>query len=113
MVQMKSFDALRKLVRRDYPVFSGFALESYYRAVLAESGEWTRIGSWWDRRGENEIDIIAENEIDGRLLVAEVKREAKRISLDALREKFTAFVQASGISKKVTPEFTALSMDDM
>lgn len=70
MVQMKSFALLRKIVVRDYPVFSGHALEDYFRIKLAESGKWTRIGSWWDRKGENEIDIIAENELNGTMLVA-------------------------------------------
>ena len=26
-------------------------------------GQFTRIGRWWDRRGENEIDMIAEDEL--------------------------------------------------
>lgn len=29
-----------------------------------ESKAYTRIGSWWDRKGENEIDIVAENELN-------------------------------------------------
>lgn len=113
MVQMKSFRLLRKIVARDYPAFSGRALEDYFRSKLAETGEWTRIGSWWDRKGENEIDIIAENEIDGTMLVAEVKRDASRISIGRLRNKFDAFSRAVGTSPASTPRFKSLSMDDM
>ena len=36
-------------------------LERYFKRVLIESKKYTRIGSWWDRKGENEIDIVAEN----------------------------------------------------
>ena len=112
MVQMKSFDLLRKLVKRDYPAFSGLALESYFRARLAESGAWTKIGNWWDRKGENEIDLIAENELDGKLLVAEVKRERRRIDLSIVRSKFDSFEKVAGKFRGV-PQFTALSLDDM
>jgi len=112
MVQMKAFALLRKIANRDYPVFSGTALESYFRTKLMESGAWSRVGNWWDRKGENEIDVLAENEVDGCLFVAEVKRESKRIDLDALRQKFESFVRAAGL-KDIHPTFAALSLKDM
>ena len=112
MVQMRSFEMLRKLVKRDYPVFSGFALESYFRARFAESGEWTRLGNWWDRKGENELDLIAENELDGRFLIAEVKRDKDRIDLDAVRSKYETFAKAVG-KRRGKPQFRALSIEDM
>ena len=46
--------------------FSGEMLERYFHDQLAESKKFTRLGSWWDRSGENEIDIIAENELEKR-----------------------------------------------
>jgi len=112
MVQMKAFALLRKIANRDYPVFSGTALESYFRTKLMECGAWSRVGNWWDRKGENEIDVLAENEVDGCLFVAEVKRESKRIDLDALRQKFESFVRAAGL-KDIHPTFAALSLKDM
>ena len=114
MVQMKSFELLRKLVRRDYPVFSGLALERYFRKKMAEEGLWSRVGSWWDRRGENEIDIIAESELDGKCVVCEVKRDKSRIDLGALKAKFAAFANAVGGKwKHAKPDFLALSTKDM
>ena len=112
LVQMKSFEMLRRIVKRDYPAFSGFALESYFRTRFAESGKWTRLGNWWDRKGENELDLIAENELDGKLLVAEVKRDKGRIDLDAVRRKYETFVKATG-KRCGKPQFTALSLEDM
>ena len=43
---------------RDYNTFSGLMLERYFHRVAMESGEFTRIGRWCDRKGENEIDMI-------------------------------------------------------
>lgn len=40
-------------------------LERYFERKLRESGRYTRIGRYWDRKGENEIDLIAVNESEG------------------------------------------------
>lgn len=113
MLEIGANDRLKDIVKRDYAVFSGQILERYFQQQFAESGEWTRLGNWWDRKGGNEIDIIAENELEGRLLVAEVKRDKDRIDLDAVRAKFAAFSAATGKYKRISPEFKALSLDDM
>lgn len=113
LLEIKGYDRLREIIRRNYEQFSGLALERYFHASFAESGRWTRIGSWWDRRGENEIDLLAENELDETYAVCEVKRERSRIDLDALKDKFEAFVRASGKWRRIRPEFQALSIEDM
>ena len=104
---------MREIINRDYDTFSGFALERYFRELFIESGDWTRIGAWWDRKGENEIDLLAENEIDGTYAVCEIKREKRRIDLDIVKGKYNAFIKASGKWKRANPQFIALSIDDM
>lgn len=113
MVQMKNFDLLRKFVKRDYPTFSGFALESYFRKKFEESGCWSRLGNWWDRKGENEIDLIAHNELDGSCQVVEIKRERTRIDLAALRDKFAASRDSLDLPRSAEPEFVGLSLENM
>ena len=112
LLQIRGYDMLREIIERDYPVFSGFALESYFHQKFAESGKWTRLGNWWDRKGENELDLIAEDELGGKLLVAEVKRDKRRIDLDAVRGKYETFVKAVG-KRHGKPQFKALSIEDM
>lgn len=113
LLQIKGYDKLRAIIERDYNAFSGVALERYFREKFTESGNWTRIGNWWDRKGENEIDLIAENELDGTLCIAEIKRDKDRIDLDGLREKFKRFTEATGKWRRASPRFEALSLDDM
>ncbi|MBO7166213.1 MAG: AAA family ATPase [Kiritimatiellae bacterium] len=113
LLEIKGYDRLREIIRRDYDVFSGFALERYFRELFIESGKWTRLGSWWDRKGENEIDLLAENELDDTYAVCEVKRVKSRIDLDYIKSKYDAFVKASGKWKCINPQFLALSLDDM
>ena len=72
-----------------------------------------RVGSWWDRKGENEIDMIAENEVERTYVVCEVKRDKSRIDIGLLKEKFAAFTKATGHWKRADPQFLTLGMEDM
>ena len=91
--------------------FSG--LERYFRESFMVAGKWTRLGSWWDRKGENEIDLLAENELDGTYAVCEVKRDKSRIDLERVKAKYGAFIKASGKWKRIKPQFLALAIEDM
>lgn len=113
MLEIGAFDALAAIARRDWDAFTGLALERWFRAKLAESGQWTRIGAWWDRKGENEIDIVAENEIDGRAAFFEVKRDVRRFDENALRRKADAFLAATGVFGGYELEYRCLSLADL
>ena len=101
------------MIRRDYEAFSGFALERYFKAKFAESGDWTLFGGWWDRKGENEIDIVAEDELDKRALFVEVKRKVSRASLSDLDRKIEEFRHATGRFGRYTVDRTIKSLEDM
>ena len=66
---------------------SGKTLERYFQAQLMEIGEFTQVGNWWDRKGENGIDILAINEFTHEGLIVEVKRNVQKISLHSLSDK--------------------------
>ena len=78
-----------------------------------ESKAYTRIGSWWDRKGENEIDIVAENELNDEAVFIEVKRKEENFDADALKEKVDVFTRATGKFKGYTVSQKGLSMTDM
>lgn len=88
-------------------------LERYFKRQLIEQQLYTRIGSWWDRRGENEIDIIAENELNRTATFFEVKRKAVNIDLDKLENKSAVFMRSTGEFDGYTVNICALSMSDM
>lgn len=113
MLQIGAFDMLRKLVERDYAVFAGRALERYFRQKFAESGRWTRLGSWWDRKGGNEIDLVAENELEKRLEVFEIKLDAGRYREGGLREKVNHLCTATGRKTERSVPVGLLSVEDM
>lgn len=85
----------------------------YFRCVQIERQTYTRIGGWCDRKGENEIDIVAENELNNEATFFEVKRKAANIDLEVLKQKAAAFLRATGEFKGYDISYKALSMDDM
>lgn len=86
-IEIKNFNYVRKYVKRDFNTFLGKILEKYFKEKLMLSDEFSYIGSYWDRKGENEIDIIALNEIEKRALLAEVKLDKSKINLKILKKK--------------------------
>lgn len=98
---------------RGYNTFSGLTLERYFHRVAVESGEYTRIGRWWDRKGENEIYMIADDELPGRVIFFEMKRQADDISLELLKHKAEVFLQATHEFKGYEVSCKGLSMEDM
>ena len=107
------YDELRGIVKRDYEVFSGHALQGYFREKFMEQGRYSRMGGWWDRKGENEIDIVCENEFSNALDFFEVKRKRREINLKALEGKSAAFFAKNPTLRGRKASFAGLSLEDM
>lgn len=113
MLEIGRFDKLVEVVERDYTTYSGYALERYFRQKLAEEADITRLGNWWDRKGENEIDIITENEMTGQLTFYEVKRKKENISIGTLKKKAEAFFAKNKIAANYDIHYRGLTLQDM
>lgn len=109
-------DALAQLdiiIRRDYDTLAGFMLERYFERKLRETGRYTRIGGYWDRKGENEIDLIAVNEIEGTAEVYEIKMQSKRYDAAALSTKIEHLLQNCKELRGMKITQGVLSLSDM
>jgi len=113
LIELRAYGRLRELIFRDYSVFSGKALEGYFVRKLSESGRYTRIGNWWNRKGESEIDIVAVDDISRRIDFFEVKRDASRFSKGDLRRKADEFLTVSAEFADYKKGFKGLSVEDM
>lgn len=91
LVETRQLGRLREYIERNYEQFSGNTLEHYFQQKLVESGNYTLVGNWWDRKGLNEVDIVALDEFTHKGVVAEVKRNPRKIDLAALKKKTEAF----------------------
>ncbi len=92
-VEIGNFKYVRNVVERDFDTYSGLFLEKYFREKLALSGNYTSIGSHWERGNRNELDIVAIDEHVGKILIAEVKVNKTRFRIELLREKAENFIR--------------------
>lgn len=88
-------------------------LERYFHRVAMESGKFTRIGRWWDRKGENEIDMICEDELEDKAVFYEIKRQKDKISIGLLKQKTEVMLRTSEEFKDYEIEYKGISMEDM
>jgi len=113
IVEIGGYDKLREIITRDYKTFSGKMLERYFRLHYIEQKNITRIGGFWDRKGENEIDLIVVDEINKKAEIVEVKRNAANIDIETLKRKSVNFFNSSGELGDFQVIYKGLSMNDM
>lgn len=110
MLELGKHELLREYIVQNYEQYSGLMLEKYFREKLSEAERVTAIGSYWDNKGENEIDLIAINDLDKTGIIAEVKRNPKKINIEQLKYK------AKTIQKELSKyqiEVLGFSLKDM
>ena len=109
LIEMGKYDMLREVIDRGYEQYSGLILEKYFRAKIAEEKRITDIGSYWDNKGENEIDVIAINDLDKTAIAAEVKRNSNKIDMDILQSKVHSVKELA----KYEIELQGVSLENM
>lgn len=77
---------------------------------MIEAKEFFNIQGYWNSKGENEIDIVAINDTNKRLVLCEVKRNPKCIIMNTLKNKAKEIVAEY---PKLSVEYKGLSLDDM
>lgn len=113
IIEIENYGKLREIVERDYTTFSGLMLERYFHRVAMESGDYTRLGRWWDRKGENEIDMIGEDELADKATFYEIKRQKDDISIGVLKGKAEVMLRATHEFNGYEIKYEGLSMEDM
>jgi len=101
---------VKDIVLRDYTMYSGTILEKYFIDKMIAEDNFSAIGTYWEKSNLNEIDIVAVNDYEKRLIVVEVKRQADKINIKELERKATTL--ADGL-KNYHVEYRGVSMSDM
>lgn len=84
LVELENFEKIKEIVDRDWGTFSGKFLEKLFIEIIKQEKKYTEIGSYWERGNQNEIDIVAVDELNKELLICEVKLSKKRLDYNAL-----------------------------
>lgn len=113
IIEIGQFDVLKQIVERDYETFSGKMLERYFREKMLENGSFTQMGNYWNRKGEDEIDIVAVNDLSKTMVIAEVKRKAQNINYNILKQKAENMLRVHTEYNNYSIEFQGLSLAEM
>ena len=109
-VEIENFGYIKKIIKRDFNTFSGHYLEKIFQEILMISGDYNKIGNYWEKGNVNEIDIVAINDLDKKLFIAEVKLNPDRINMKYLKQKSLKFINSY---KGYKVEFVGLSLEDL
>ena len=92
-VEIENFDFIKRVIDRDFDTYSGTQLEELFKSILAESKRFNHIGSYWNKKGEDEIDIVAIDDFNKKILIVEVKRQSKKYSEPKLIMKSKSLIE--------------------
>jgi uncharacterized protein len=110
LIEADNFERLKDIVKRDISTFKGKFLEKLFIELLKERQTYTSIGSYWERGNQNEIDIVAVDECEKKLLICEVKLNAKRLNYNELVLKSKKLLNSY---QDYEVEYKLLSVEDL
>ncbi|GAJ18084.1 unnamed protein product, partial [marine sediment metagenome] len=79
-IEIGNYKYVNDIVERDFITYSGHFLEKYFIEKLALTKQYSLIGNYWERRNKNEIDIVAINEKEKKVVIGEVKLNSANIN---------------------------------
>ncbi|MBW6502537.1 MAG: DUF234 domain-containing protein, partial [Bacteroidales bacterium] len=109
-VEIGNFRYIRNITERDFDTYSGIFLEKYFREILALSGNYNRIGKYWERGNRNEIDLVAIDDLNNKVLIGEIKMNKSRFRPNSLIVKSQNLVNKLPRYEK---EFKFFSLEDI
>lgn len=109
-VEINNFDFLIQKLKQDYNTYSGQMLERLFRQKYLESGAYNIVTNFWTKNGENEIDLVAVNELDKKCLIAEIKRDPQRANIMLLKQKSESLPPKY---RKMRKDFLILGLEDI
>ena len=93
-VETGNYSYIKEVIDRDYATWSGLMLERFFHQLMAESGNYNVIGSYWEKGNQNEIDLVAVNELNKKIVIAEIKMNKARINLEVLQKKAAKLLES-------------------
>jgi len=108
-IESENFDGLKFIINRDFSTYKGRILEKLFIELL-KNKNYSSIGSYWERNNKNEIDIVAIDNINHKIFIAEVKLNHSRLSLNKLIQKSEKLVKKY---KNYKVEYKLLSLHDI
>jgi len=118
LVEIWDFEELRKIIKSDINIFFWIAFEELVKEILKAENiknnlpfKIEKIWSFYDKKWQNEIDLVCINSKEKKVLFMECKLNPSKLNLEKLKQK----VQDSGIyySYKKYYWFASLSWENV
>lgn len=109
-IEQENYRYVIKLLKRDLNTYSGPCLEKIYLQLFQLKGEYNILGTYWEKGNMNEIDLIAINEYEKEIKIAEIKLKRNKVNLNTLKRKSANLIKHySGFDI----EYLALGLEDL
>jgi len=109
-VETGNFAYIRGVIQRDYSGHCGLFLEKCFHELLAEAGNYNRIGSYWERGNQNEIDLVALNDMKKTITLADIKLNKPKLSVEGLKHRAQGLLASY---PRHQPEWLGLSVENI
>jgi AAA+ ATPase superfamily predicted ATPase len=109
-IEIGNYAYVKKEIEQDFSTYSGKYLEKLITELLAMSGDFNMVGSWWQSGNKNEIDIVAINEREKRILFCDIKLQAQKLNLEALKFNAQYLLQEN---PGYTAEYRGYGLDNL
>ena len=109
-IEIENYNYVKDIVNRDYTTYSGKFLEKFFLEKLKLSNQYSDLGTYWEKGNENEIDIVAVNDNEKTMLIAEVKRRSQKIDINKLKSKSEKLVSKH---KNYNVSYLGYALEDM
>lgn len=108
-IEIKQYAFIKQNILDNFDTYSGHILEKFFTELIISTHQYNRVGKYWERDGMNEIDIVAIDDLNKRLLLCEVKRSTKRNSKEKLIARSQALVSTY---RNYETTYLTLSLED-
>lgn len=108
-IEIQNFDYVKSIIENEYSVYAGTLLERYFLNEF-KTQNYNQVGRYWERGNQNEIDIVAVNDLEKKMVVVEVKMNPKKINLEQLKRKAEKLVAQR---PNYSVEYKGLSLEDI
>ncbi len=105
-----NYKYLKKILKNNLRTYSGPFLGKMYQEIFKATEKYNEIGNYWEKGNKNEIDIVAINELEKKMLIGEIKLNKNKIKLNALKMKSENLINKYN---SYTIEYLCLGMQDL
>ncbi|MGB5791631.1 ATP-binding protein [Poseidonibacter sp.] len=109
-IEIENYEYVKEIIKRDFTTYSGKMLERFILEKIKLSNNFSNIGTYWESKNQNEIDIVAINDLDKTMLIGEVKINPKKIDINVVKQKATKLVSKYN---KYKIDYVGYSLEDL